>query len=389
MNIIRRKMYSGFRKMFTTFNKGYIQITCGLTKMVGYDRLMDDYMKSTCKVYEKNSDYYTAYKIRPKTEKNIYLLDEHYDTDKKIAIVMQGPIFCEDHFTLETIRIYSKLFPNAKVIVSTWKGENETELDSIKKEKNCVVILNDRPTDSGILNSNLQCITTLNGIRKAKELGCEYVMKTRGDWRIYAKGSLRMMVNLLQAFPCTGNILKQHQRIIAADIATEETSIMFYPFWITDLLMFGQVDDMEKYWDSTFTKGEGLDKKGVDSLIRENNYSWKRRVQEGLLNEARIPLDYIKRETGREQEISVYEYWKYLKDYFMIVPKSLLDAFWFKYQDRRLCESADWGTCFINDNQENLLTYNFDFAMWLNLYSGDLLYKPEYEKISEERTYRY
>lgn len=268
-------------------------------------------------------------------------------------------------------------------------GVKPEELELIKKEKNAYVLINEKPEDPGILNSNLQCISTLNGIRKAKELGCKYVLKTRGDWRIYAKGALRFMIHLLDLFPCSDNELKQNQRIIAADIATEETSIMFYPFWITDLLMFGNADDMERYWNSSLTKGEGYNKAQVDAVIRSQKYSWKRRVEEGLLNEARIPMDYIRRVTGRTPEISVKEYWQYMRRYFLIVPKSLLDAFWLKYEDRRANESSDWGTCFINDNQDSLLTYNFDFVSWLNLYSEDLEYKEEYEEFCQKRVYQY
>lgn len=377
------------KKVFTMIHKGYLKITCKLAGAFGYDTLMDDYMKAMCKTYEKSSDYYVAYKIRPKTEEKIFTIEEENGFDALVGIVMQGPIFMKDHFTLETVRIYGKLFPSAKVVISTWGGVKPEELELIKKEKNAYVLINEKPEDPGILNSNLQCISTLNGIRKAKELGCKYVLKTRGDWRIYAKGALRFMIHLLDLFPCSDNELKQNQRIIAADIATEETSIMFYPFWITDLLMFGNADDMERYWNSSLTKREGYNKAQVDAVIRSQKYSWKRRVEEGLLNEARIPMDYIRRVTGRVPEISVKEYWQYMRRYFLIVPKSLLDAFWLKYEDRRTNESSDWGTCFINDNQDSLLTYNFDFVSWLNLYSEDLEYKEEYEEFCQKRVYQY
>ena len=131
------------------------------------------------------------------------------------------------------------------------------------------------------------------------------------------------------------------------------------------------------------------DKDVVNRTIRSKNYTWKRRIQEGLLNETRIPMNYIKRMTGKEPDISVEGYWNFLKDYCMIVPKSLLDAFWFKYTDRRLNESYDWGTCFINDSQDMLLTYNFDFVTWMNLYCNDFKYKTEFEKICEERYYKW
>lgn len=387
--IIKRKFHSGIRKFFIGINNGYIKASCGIAKLFGYNRLNEDFLKSSCKMYEKSSDYYAAYKIRPKYEDKLFLIEEQNDIDKQIAIIMQGPIFLEDHFTLETVRIYGKLFPSARIIVSTWKDQDENEIELLKKEKNCEILFNEKPLEPGAVNANMQMVTTLNGIKRAKEEGFKYVLKTRGDWRIYSKGALRFMVHLLDQFPCNCISFEQNKRIIAADIATEETSIMFYPFWITDLLMFGEINDMEQYWSSDSMNKSEYDKKKVDTVIRTQHYSWKRRIEEGLLNETRIPMNYIKRKTGVVPDISVKNYWDFLKNYCIIVPKSLLDAFWFKYADRRVNESIDWGTCFPMDSKEKLLTYNFDFVTWLNLYYNDLDYKDEFEKICEDRVYDY
>lgn len=387
--LVKVKAKAGVRKVLTGINRGMIAVTCKIAGVFGYDDLVNDYMKSMCKAYEKNTDYYVAYKIRPKTQDKIFTMEEENEIDAQIGIVMQGPLFLQDHFTLETVRIYGKLFPSAKVIISTWKDQDKKELGLLEQEPNCLILLNDKPGEPGMVNSNMQRVSTLNGIRFAKNLGCKYVLKTRGDWRIYAKGALRFLVHLLDEYPCKGSLYGQKKRIIATDIATEETSIMFYPFWITDLLMFGDVDDMESYWDSDETHGSEYDKRRVDALIRTEKYTWKRRIEEGLLNETRIPMNYILRKTGEMPNVSVKEYWDFVRDYFIIVPKSLLDAFWFKYTDRRVNESADWGTCFFEDSEEKLLTYNFDFVSWMNLYHNDLKYKEEYERFCRERHYDY
>lgn len=385
--IIKRKAKSGIRKILTGISSGVVNVTCKIAKAFGYSDLIDDHMKSMCKVYEKNSDYYVAYKIKPKTKEKLFTMEGENEFDAQIGIVMQGPLFLQDHFTLETVRIYGKLFPSAKVIISTWKDQDKQELALLEKEPNCLIVFNDKPEEPGVLNSNMQRVSTVNGIRYAKEIGCKYVLKTRGDWRIYSKGALRFMIHLLDEFPCNCTVFEQKKRLIAADIATEETSIMFYPFWVTDLLMFGDVDDMEDYWNSDVTYKSEFNKQYVDKIIREEKYTWKKRIEEELLNEARIPMNYIRRKTGALPNISVKEYWDFLKNYCVIVPKSLLDAFWFKYTDRRVNESADWGTCFFNDSDERLLTYNFDFVSWMNLYYDDLVYLPQYEKICEERHY--
>lgn len=387
--ILHRKFNSGLRKIFVGINKGYTKVAVGLTKALGYDRLNEDLLKAACQSYEKTSDYYAAYKIRPKTVDKMFLIEEENDIDAQIGIIMQGPIFTEKHFTLETVKIYKKLFPSAKVFISTWDDQDEQEIQLLSKEPNCEIVFNKKPIEPGAVNANMQRETTLGGIRKAKEEGYKYILKTRGDWRIYAKGSLRFMVHLLEKFPCNRTLFDQNKRIIAADIATEETSIMFYPYWVTDLLMFGEINDMEDYWNSDLMGKSEFNKKTTDDTIRGQNYSWSRRIEEQLLNETRIPMNYIKRKMNAMPEISVKGYWDFLRDYCIIVPKSLLDAFWFKYTDRRANESIDWGTCFPMDGEEKLLTYNFDFVSWMNLYNNDLAYKEEFEKIPRERHYEH
>ena len=39
-----------------------------------------------------------------------------------IGIVMQGPIYEEGNFTLETCKFYRSLYPNIPIVVSTWRG---------------------------------------------------------------------------------------------------------------------------------------------------------------------------------------------------------------------------------------------------------------------------
>lgn len=119
---MRKYMLKAFRKMTVGIHGFMVLAICKAAKIFGYQDIIDDVMKSMCKIYEKQSDYYAAYKIRPKTQEKIYSIEEKNPIDETVGIVMQGPIFVRDHFTLETIRIYGKLFPGAKVILSTWGG---------------------------------------------------------------------------------------------------------------------------------------------------------------------------------------------------------------------------------------------------------------------------
>jgi hypothetical protein len=61
------------------------------------------------------------------------------------------------------------------VIFSTWVGEEE------KYCKNDNVIFNEIPNYSGPANLNYQKVSTLSGLKKAKELGYNRALKLRGD----------------------------------------------------------------------------------------------------------------------------------------------------------------------------------------------------------------
>lgn len=389
MKRVRRNIKSAVRKCLMGMLKSYIKYTDRISKTFGYRLLLDDYMKVMCKEYEHNTDYYLTYKYREKRADLIHSIEQENKTDKMAGIIIQGPLVLENHFTLETVRIYKKLFPSCQVIVSTWENENVRELEALSKEQNCILLKNSVPSDPGILNVNLQCVSTLAGIQKAKELGCKYIAKTRTDWRMYEKGAIRFMVHLLEEFPCRNTLFEQNSRIITMDIATDETAVMFYPFWLSDIFQFGEVMDMERYWSHAASSQGRFSKQGLNNLIRTEKYTWKRRVEEGLLIEARLSSDYYRRMSNIKPEISVDASWNFIRDYFMIVPRSLTGGYWYKYESRRYNESEDWGTCFKNDTDDDLLTYNFDFVSWLNLYFDDLDYPDQYKKMCERRRYEY
>ena len=68
-----------------------------------------------------------------------------------IAIIMQGPLILENHFTLNTLKFYRKIYPKCKIIVSTWDNENSEEVTRIE-EIGVIVLRNTRPINTGLGN---------------------------------------------------------------------------------------------------------------------------------------------------------------------------------------------------------------------------------------------
>ena len=133
---------------------------------------------------------------RPKYPKDVVSIEEETEIQRKCAIIMQGPLAREDNFTLNTVRIYGKLYPGVMVIVSTWEGEDPEVIRQLNSEPNCRAICSKTPEHSGFLNLNYQITTTMTGLREAKQVGREYAFKSRTDNRISTRGIFEFLFTI-------------------------------------------------------------------------------------------------------------------------------------------------------------------------------------------------
>ena len=187
---------------------------------------------------------FITYHTRPKYTDSIKYKTFYYNNIdfQTLAIVMQGPLILKDNFTIETLKLYRNFFPTVKIILSTWDTEDEEYVNKVRK-LNIIVLQNKKPALAGIANINLQIASSTTGINHAKKLGCKYVLKTRTDQRIYSDHFLQFIYASLKKFPLTHRSA-QKERIIAFNLNT----FMFRPYSVSDMINFGHVDDMIKYW---------------------------------------------------------------------------------------------------------------------------------------------
>jgi hypothetical protein len=179
---------------------------------------------------------------RPKRADN-YRNISSTSPSRRIAIVIQGPIVTADDFTFETVRLYRKIFPEVELILSTWSDTDPSLVASIRAG-GLELLLNDKPSYAGVSNVNLQIFSTINGIRKAKQLGVDYVLKTRTDQRIYAPNTMTFLLAVVKSFPLSGSML-QKERLVATSLNT----FKYRPYSVSDMFLFGHIDDMLLYWD--------------------------------------------------------------------------------------------------------------------------------------------
>jgi hypothetical protein len=176
------------------------------------------------------------------------------------CLIVQGPTFCDNVLNIK------KYWNGIPIIFSTWKDCNKDcySVDDI-------VIYNEYPTNNGVKNLNLQKVSSLTGILKAKELGYKRVIKWRQD---FYPSDYKKLIKLFK-----------------------EDCINFYAYmmhehgYITDYFMEGEIDDMINLFNITdinvpypefaFTKRLfeiDLDKKSnfiCKDLNKENDIFWK------------------------------------------------------------------------------------------------------------------
>ncbi len=229
----------------------------------------------------------------------------------RTAIVIQGPLLIEHNFTFETVLLYKKHFPETPIIVSVWDTEDKENLHSLEKI-GAYIVTSQKPKLPGIGNINLQIACTFAGLTKAKELGAQYVYKTRSDQRMYAPNLNTYLYGLLTLIPMnTGN-----GRIIASSLAT----LKYTPFLLTDMWQYGHIDDLLLLWSCPYDERSTLPHpiRTTHDLIKAN------------ICEARLCTTFL-RARGESIEPTVDSWWHALAKHFIIVDQSSIDLVWYKY----------------------------------------------------------
>lgn len=206
-----------------------------------YD-IEDADVESLLAILNKDKEYYYTYAKRPVNINNINYRSPSFSACE-IGIVIQGQIILKDHFTLQTIELYHKLYPYCPIIVSTWSDEDKTEIMKIKNIDNVHIVLSDYPKVSGHGHINYQRLNSMKGIIKAKELGCKYVLKNRTDQRLCANNVILYLKNLIDRFPLTIKC-NAKGRIAVCSLSTLKDRL----YNICDMLLFGYTEDLLMYF---------------------------------------------------------------------------------------------------------------------------------------------
>ncbi|MDB0073771.1 WavE lipopolysaccharide synthesis family protein [Planktomarina temperata] len=234
------------------------------------------------------------------------------------SIVLQGPVLVNDNFTIETLRLYKKLFPLAHIILSTWSLTKSQK--SILSDMSINYIENHKPDNPGISNINMQIQTSKSGLLLAKKLGAQYAVKTRTDQRIYHPSLYAYLRNLLNLFPLKNKVLAQHERLIGVSLNT----FKYRMYGLSDMFLFGQIDDMLLYWNIPFDPR-------IDTSEEQSNAgnSWKE-FAKWRVCETYLCTEFLDR-VGHKTKFTLTDSFVALSEHFVVIDSESIKLFWNKY----------------------------------------------------------
>ena len=300
----------------------------------------------------KNSFF--TYHLRPKNINKI--IDDRIEIknkNEKSAIVMQGPLVYEDDFTYNTLKLYKNIFKDSELILSIWNNESKEYLEKVKQLGICV-IENKKPRTGGFINLNYQIVSTSAGIKKAEELNCKYILKTRTDIRIYETGISNFLISLLETFSSKSQ--NQSERIIGIDINTHK-----YGIGISDIFQFGTTEEMLKMWDGNLYPNKEITSEEYHKF-EKNSTAIDRFSLE--FAECYLLKNYL-RKNGIEIKPNLKSYYNVLKNNFIIIDFSMIDLYWHKYFGD---EYKEW-----KNYDKKISNSSMSFKDWLTIYSNDYI----------------
>lgn len=325
-------------------------------------RLFRKSLEKVLGIWERMSGARLTYHARPRRADDAGIFSDPCPSLPPFALVLQGPVMQEDDFTLETIRLYKRTFPDAQLILSTWKKENPACLNRFKPY-GVEIVTSDPPATPGQQNFNYQLVSARAGVERASQLGAQYVAKTRTDQRMYAINVQPLLMNLLDAFPLNSPGL-QRKRIVGTSLAT----FRYRLYGMTDMFVFGHVDDMMLYWGAAQTD--------TRAPASSEPRTW-RQTSGDCLCEVYLATEFLKA-VGHNPQWTLADSWRAFGRNFCVIDRESVDLYWPKYERFREHRRLSYAT----QRSDRFLT----FLEWLAMYTGQAFESAVPEQILDEKS---
>lgn len=289
-----------------------VKIILFLLKRLISERLINLVLREFNAINSKN--FYT-YHARPQKAH-----DYHYDSynlnmvnKEKLAIILQGPVKKENDYTLNTIKLYLKNYPEALIILSTWEGESI----ALEESENLKILHNELPENRGALNFNLQKKSTLSGLRLALSADAQFAIKTRTDQRLCAPNLDLLLHEFLERNPAHDG----RARIVESSV----NICKYRPYSMCDVFQYSSTEELIQMWDIDD------DNRSLTATELSNTNPSPIDMYNADVAEIRLHRRYaVSRGYTATQDLENYH--KFISDYFIVIDKEMLDLHFFKYK---------------------------------------------------------
>ncbi len=276
-------------------------------------------LEKVFKRIEKLHDVNMSYSLR--TENRI--LCKSSDRYPQVAVLVQGDVQGKEKFTFNSVYMYRKFFPNAQIILSTWKIDDLLRLNF---EREGIKVVTSEPiSHSGVGNVNLQIQTTRAGLSNLDD-SIEFVLKTRTDMRIYDVLALDYLSSIFSQYGTAGNQTKI--------LVPSFNSMKFRCYSASDQIQYSSKDRLIEFWDCDFmTKDRNIVDNNPGEYPGVSRPNWARNGIQ-FAEEYLITQDLMKK--GISPDYSLIQSLNVIRDYFVIVNENNLDLVWAKNSKREL-----------------------------------------------------
>jgi len=260
--------------------------------------------------------------------------------NENLAIVLQGPV---SKFTQMACNYYLHNYEDLTVILSTWKQEDISKFSELLSNKRFHLIESEKPNFEGISNINLQIISSLKGLERAKDLKFEYVIKSRTDQILLAES---LLTNLHFIFQSYGMNDSPRNRIVISERNTFISRI----YGISDMFQFGKTEDVFNYWNCELDGRNWGDIDSHESVVNDEEGFARLR-----LAEVYVATSYLER-INHEIDFTIKDSLNCFWQYFVVIDNAKSGLVWNKY-GRNTTRLQNQGTKF----------RELDFLTWLRL----------------------
>lgn len=159
--------------------------------------------------------------------------------DSKVAICFRGQ---PTRMSVMGLQLHRRLFPRSFLIVAVWEKTDAQLIKDISNYCDEIIVMSDIDVP-GVGNINRQIIMSQALIKKAAQIGCEYILLARWDFLFFSANIIQKCIKILaDAIAPTHGV----GQLIIPSIYTRK----YHTNHPSDMLLFGHIEDVQRFWSA-------------------------------------------------------------------------------------------------------------------------------------------